>query len=63
MFNDYAKTMSRNIYDSKQVTRLKILTPKQVLQKLPRGLAKMKAGNNPKGLLNEIRLIVYSLYQ
>ena len=32
MFNDYAKNMSRNIYDSKQGTGLKILTPKQMLQ-------------------------------
>ena len=29
MFNDYAKNMSRNIYDSKQGTRLKILTLKK----------------------------------
>ena len=33
MFNDYARNMSRNIYDSKQEgTGLKILTPKQMLQ-------------------------------
>ena len=31
MFNDNAKSMSRNIYDSKQRTGLKILTPKQIL--------------------------------
>ena len=30
MYNDYAKNMSRNIYDSKQGTGLKILTPKQM---------------------------------
>ena len=29
MFNDYAKNISRNIYDSKQGTRLKILTLKK----------------------------------
>ena len=34
MLNDYAKNMSRNIYDSKQGTGLKILTPKQMLQRL-----------------------------
>ena len=64
MFNDYARNMSRNIYDSKQErTGFKILTPKQMLQRLPISLAKIKAGNNSQGLLNEIRQIVYSLYQ
>ena len=37
---------------------LKILTPKQMLQRLPIALAEVKAGNN-----SEIRQIVYSLYQ
>ena len=64
MFNDYAKNMSRNIYDSKQKeTGPKILTPKQMLQILPISLAQIKAGNNSQSLLNEIRQIVYSLYQ
>ena len=43
--------------------RLKILTPKQLLQRLPIALAQVKAGNNSEILLNEIRQIVYSLYQ
>ena len=42
---------------------LKISTLKQMLQRLPITLAQVKAGNNPKKLLNEIRQIVYSLYQ
>ena len=42
---------------------LKILTPKQMLQRLPIALAQVKAGNNSEILLNEIRQIVYSLYQ
>ena len=47
MFNDYARNISRNIYDSKQKgTGLKILTPKQMLQRLPIALAQIKAGNN-----------------
>ena len=37
---------------SKKGAGIKILTPKQI-----------KAGNNPESLLNEIRQIVYSLYQ
>ena len=40
-----------------------ILTPKQILQRLPIALAQVKAGNNSESLLNEIRQIVYSLYQ
>ena len=42
---------------------LKMLTPKQILQRLPVALAQVKAGNNSESLLNEIRQIVYSLYQ
>ena len=44
-------------------TKLKILTPKQMLQRLPIALAQVKAGNNSEHLLNEIRQIIYSLYQ
>ena len=42
---------------------LKILTPKQMLQRLPIALAQVKAGKNSENLLNEIRQIIYSLYQ
>ena len=41
----------------------KILPPKQMLQRLPIALAQVKAGNNSESLLNEIRQIVYFLYQ
>ena len=40
-----------------------MLTPKQMLQRLPMALAQVKAGNNSESLLNEIRQIIYSLYQ
>ena len=54
-------------YDAKQNktegTGLKILTPKQMLQRLPIALAQVKAGNNSESLLNEIRQTVYSFYQ
>ena len=63
LFNNYTKNMSKNIFKSKQGTRLKILTPKQMLQRLPIALAQIKAGNNSESLLNEIRQIVYSLYE
>ena len=42
---------------------LKILTPNQMLKRLPIALAPVKAGNNSESLLNEIRQIVYSLYR
>ena len=38
-------------------TGLKILTPKQMLQRLPIALAQVKAGNNSQRLLNEVRQI------
>ena len=44
-------------------SKLKILTPKQMLQRLPVALAQVKADNNSENLLNEIRQIVCSLYQ
>ena len=44
-------------------TGLKILTPNQMLKRLPIALAQVKAGNNSESLLNEIRQIVYSLYR
>ena len=44
-------------------TGLKILTHKQMPQKLSIPLAQVKASNNSKKLLNDIRQIVYSLYQ
>ena len=43
--------------------RLKILTPNQMLKRLPIALAQVKAGNNSESLLNEIGQIVYSLYR
>ena len=63
MLNDCAKNMSRNIYQSNQGTGLKILTPKEMLQRLAIALTQIKAGNNSESLLNKIRHIAYSLYQ
>ena len=50
-------------YKIKYGEGLKILTPKQMLKRLPIVLAQIKAGDNSENLLNEIRLIVHSLYQ
>ena len=50
-------------YKVKHGTGLKVLILKQILQRLPLVNARVKAGNNLESLLNEIRKIVYSLYQ
>ena len=42
---------------------LKILTPNQMLSRLPISLAQLNAGNNSEKLKNEIRQILYSLYR
>ena len=42
---------------------LKILTPNQMLSRLPISLAQIKAGNNSGNLKNEIRQLLYSLYR
>ena len=42
---------------------LKILTPDQMLSKLPITLAQLKAGNNSEKLKNEIRQLFHSLYR
>ena len=66
LFNNYSKIKFESIYRSKHDENkgrgLKILTPKQMLQRLPIALAQVKAGNNSESLLNEIRQIVYSLH-
>ena len=64
--NDYgsmileAKRLAIEYQESKG---LKILTPNQMLKRLPIALAQVKPGNNSESLLNEIRQIVYSLYR
>ena len=62
-FFDYSSMVSEAKLKATKGTGLKILTPKQMLQRLPIALAQVKAGNNSENLLNEIRQIVYSLYQ
>ena len=42
---------------------LKILTPNQMLRRLPISLARLKAGNNSEKLKNEIRQLLYSLHR
>ena len=62
-YDDYSLMMSEAKYRATKGRGLKILSPKQMLQRLSIALAQVKAGNNSESLLNEIRQIVYSLYQ
>ena len=62
-YNDYSLMMSGAKYTTSKGTGLKILTPKQMLQRLQIALAQAKAGTNSESLFNEIRQIVYSLHQ
>ena len=45
-----------------KVQVFKILTPKQILQRLHIELAQVKANNTSENSLNEIRQVIYSLY-
>ena len=49
--------------EEQKVQGLKVMTPKQMLSRLPILLAQLKAGNNSEKLKSEIRQIVYSLYR
>ena len=65
-FNDYSLMVSEATNKANNKTSgegLKILTLKQLRQRLPIALAQGKAGNNSENLLNKIRQIVYSLPQ
>ena len=66
-YDDYSLMLSETKNKAKNQTTkgegLKIVTPEQMFQRLPIALAQVKAGNNSESLLNEIRQIVYSLYQ
>ena len=42
---------------------IKILTPNQMLNRLPISLAQLQAGNNSEKLKNEMRQLLYSLYR
>ena len=63
LYDDYYLMMSEEKTKVTKGTGIKILSPKQMLQRLPIALAQVKAGKNSESLLNEIRQIVHSLYQ
>ena len=53
----------KKIKKQQKASGLKILTPNQMLGRLPISLAQLKAGNNSEKLKNEIRQLLYSLYR
>ena len=55
--------MSEAKNEATKGTGLKILTSKQMLQRLTIALARVKTSNNSESLLNEIRQFACSLYQ
>ena len=63
MYNAFRYGIFHKLEESQEGEGLKILTPNQMLKRLPIALAQVKAGNNSESLLNEIRQIVYSLYR
>ena len=63
LFNNYSSIMSEAKYKTKIGEGLKILTPKQMLRRLPIAFAQVKAGNTYQNLLNEIRQTIYSSYR
>ena len=63
MYNAFRSGIFHRLENSQEGEGLKILTPNQMLKRLPIALAQVKAGNNSESFLNEIRQIVYSLYR
>ena len=51
------------IKEKKNGKGLKILTPKQIPQRLPIALAQVKVGNTSENLLNAIKETMYFLYR
>ena len=54
-YDDHFLMISEGKNKATKGTGLRILTPKQMLQRLPIALARVKAGNNSESLLKEIR--------
>ena len=55
--------LSKVKYKVKYGEGLKILSPKQMLQRFTIALAQVRAGNTSENLLNEIGQIIYSWYR
>ena len=63
MYNAFRSGIYYRLEESQEGEGHKILTPNEMLKRLPIALAQVKAGNNSESLLNEIRQIAYSSYR
>ena len=61
-YNDYFKMVDKAAFGPKHGKGPKILTSKQMLQRLPIAFAQVKAGNTSENLHNETKQIIYYLY-
>ena len=57
------KILKFNKQNQQKGQGIKILTPNQMLNRLPIALAQLQAGNNSNKFKNEIRQLLYSLYR
>ena len=57
------KILKLNKQNQQERQGIKILTPNQMLNRLPIALAQLQAGNNSNKLKNEIGQLLYSLYR
>ena len=60
--NIVEKILKFNEQNQQKGQGIKILTPNQMLNRLPIALAQLQAGNNSDKLKNEIKQLLYSLY-
>ena len=61
IINIVQRILCLNQLEQQEGSSLKILTPNQILSRLPIPLAQLNAGNNSEKLKNEIRQLLYSL--
>ena len=61
LFNCYSTVVSEAKSKVKNGEGFKILTPKQMLPRLPLAFAQVKAGNTSENLLNEIRQTIFCI--
>ena len=62
-FRDYSILLSKAKYKAKHEKGLIILSPKQMVQRLPIALAQVNAGNTSENVLNQIRQIINYLIE
>ena len=63
LLDDYSTIPSEAKYKTIHGEEMKILTPKQILERLPIAIVQVKVGNTSDNLLNEIRQIIHSFYR